>query len=252
MNLAAYSIRTILKYRKTSEHMNNYKLHFPILLLILTGSFNITNAQTKVGLKAGVNFSNVIMKDEKGDKASTQSLPGFVVGLTADIPVIADFYVQPGFLYADKGFKQKSGGYYGLATDFKVNVSYLEVPVHILYKPALAGGKLLIGAGGYVGYGTGGTWESSSDVLLDDIMMPGKGDVNFKNDFKDGEFGNYLYGKPLDYGASFLLGYEFLDKLVVQLNSQVGLRNLQPEFDGAKRDGKLKNTSFGITLGYKF
>ena len=237
---------------RQKDNMKNNKLYFLIFLFILVATFNITNAQTKVGVKAGVNFSNVIMENENGDKAATQSTPGTLLGLTFDIPITGDLYIQPAALYSRKGFKQQTGGFFGSATNLQVNVSYIEVPLNILYKPRLGAGNLLFGAGPYIGYGTGGKWKSDKDAVIGDITMGKKGDAVFKNDAIDGEFGTYLYGKPLDYGANFLAGYEFFHKLSVQFNAQVGLANLQPEYEGVKREGKLKNIGFGISLGYKF
>lgn len=150
------------------------------------------------------------------DKEDTQSMPGILLGLTVDLPVSSDFYIQPAVQYSKRGFKQKTGGYYGSATNFKVNASYAQLPVNFLYTPKLAGGKLLLGAGPYIGYGTGGTWKSDNVIAIGDIMTDDNGKVIFKDDFMDGEFGDYLYGKPLDYGANFLAGYEFLNKLSVQ------------------------------------
>jgi hypothetical protein len=48
------------------------------------------------------------------------------------------------------------------------------------------------------------------------------------------------------------VGYEFFDKLSVQLNAQLGIDDLTPEVDGAKREGKLKNKGYSISVGYKF
>ena len=231
--------------------MKNNKLYAPFFLLFLIATFNIANGQTKIGVRAGVNFSNATMDDQQGHKGETESIPGFHIGLTADIPIIGDFYVQPAALYSSKGFKQKGYGF-GFTNDFKVSVSYLEVPVNILYKPKLGIGNLILGAGGYLGYGTGGKWKSGSSVIIGDIQIEDHGDVIFKNDGAEGEFGSYLYGKPLDYGASFLVGYEVLSKYSIQFNSEIGLENLQPEYSGVKLKGKMKNKGFGISLGYKF
>jgi len=193
------------------------------------------------------------MKDENGKKAKTQSTPGIQLGLTVDIPVIADLYVQPAFLYSRKGFEQKTNGFYGSASDFKVKADYIEVPVTILFKPQLGIGHLLVGAGPYVSYGTGGNWTSGSSAAIGDIMVGDHGDVIFRNDAsKGGSIESYTYGRPLDYGAGFLAGYEFRRKLSVQFNAQIGLANLVPEFSGFERKDKLKNTNFGISAGYKF
>ncbi|WP_074488806.1 porin family protein [Mucilaginibacter polytrichastri] len=229
------------------------KLHLLILFSVLITTVNMANAQTKFGIKAGVNFTNVIMKDENGNKTNTQSMPGILLGLTVDIPVAGDFYIQPAAQYSRKGYKQETGGFYGSATNFKVNASYIEVPINLLYKPHLGTGNLLLGAGPYIGYGTGGNWKSENDAAIGDMIVGKKGDVIFKNNAMDGgDINSYLYGKPLDYGLNFLAGYEFFNKLSVQLGAQVGLANLQPHTDGVTREGKLKNSGFGISLGYKF
>lgn len=228
------------------------RLHIAIFLFILITASNITYAQTKVGIRTGMNFSNVLMEDENGDKNSTKSIPGFQIGLTVDIPIFSDFYLQPAALYSSKGFKQTDSWFSGSGNDLKVTVSYIEVPLNFIYKPQLGSGKLLFGAGPYAGYGTGGKWKSETNVTIGDIVIDNYGDAIFKNDIVDGEFGNYLYGKPWDFGANFLVGYEFFDKLSVQLNAQLGINDLKPEVDGAKREGKLKNKGFGFSLGYKF
>lgn len=231
--------------------MRKNKLFAPLFLFFLITTFNIANAQTKIGIRTGLNFSNANMKDEQGNEGETESIPGFHLGLTVDVPIAGDFYIQPAALYSSKGFRQKGEGF-GYSNDFKVTVSYLEVPVNLLYKPKLGTGNLILGAGGYLGYGTGGKWKSASGVLIGDIQIGDNGDVIFKNDAEKGEFGSYLYGKPLDYGASFLVGYELFNKYSVQFNSEIGLANLQTTYSGIKRKGKMKNTGFSISLGYKF
>jgi hypothetical protein len=239
------------KSLNVNARMKNVKLNLSVLLFILMA--NIVNAQTKVGVKAGMNFSNVIMDDENGNKINTQSTPGILLGLTVDIPVTGDLYIQPAVQYSRKGYKQDTGGFYGSGTNFKVNVSYIEMPVNLLYKPRLGTGNLLLGAGPYLGYGTGGNWKSDSNVAIGDMLIGNKGDVIFRNNALDGgDLNSYTYGKPLDYGLNFLAGYEFLNKLSVQLGAQLGLANLNPEVDGIQQAGKLKNTGFSISLGYKF
>jgi hypothetical protein len=232
--------------------MKNKKLHTLILLFSLAATVNMANAQTKVGVKAGMNFSNVRLNEENESKANTQSIPGVVLGLTVDIPVACDFYIQPAIQYSRKGYKQKTGGFYGTATNFKVNVSYVEVPVNILYKPCVGTGRLLIGAGPYIAYGMGGKWKSDNRVVMGDISIGNTGDVIFRNDAMDGgDINSYIYGKRLDYGLNFLAGYEFFRKLSFQLGGQLGLANLKPEVNGVKRTGKLKNAGFSISVGYQ-
>lgn len=213
---------------------------------------NISQAQVKFGVRAGVNFSKAILNSEEFGKPATDPKTGIVLGITADIPVHNDFYLQPAFLYADKGFILESN-YNSTATNkFVVTASYFEIPLTVLYKPQLGAGKLLLGAGPYIGYGTGGKWKSDIGFLVGDVVTSNHGDVIFRNDAVDGEYENYLYGKPIDYGATVTAGYEFLNHLAVQFNAQFGLANLQPKYDGRKQEGSLKNKSIGFSLGYKF
>lgn len=81
-------------------------------------------------------------------------------------------------------------------------------------------------------YGIGGKWKSDAGDI----------DVEFGNGDDDDV-------KPFDMGANLLFGYEFASKLSVQMNAQLGLLNLMPKGDS---DNSLKNTGFGISLGYRF
>ena len=115
-------------------------------------------------------------------------------------------------------------------------------------------GKLLIGAGPYVGFGTGGTWTSDSQVVVQgDIAIGNKGDLIFRNDgFDGGNLESYNYGRPVDYGAGFLLGYEHKSRIYLQGNTQFGIANLQSRYGNFKPKGSKRNSSFGIGVGYKF
>ena len=219
------------------------------ILGALVGASSFALGQTTVSVKGGVSFSNVIVKNEDGIKGETQSNPGIRLGVAVSIPLPFNLYLQPGIGFVEKGFKQDKGAYIN-AANFKVDVSYIELPVNLLYKPKIGNGRLLIGTGAYLAYGTGGSWHSDNNIVIGDIVTENRGKAIFKNDFMDGEFGNYLYGKPLDYGANFLVGYEFFKRLSVQFDAQLGLANLQPKFGDVKRNGSLKNRGVGFSIGY--
>lgn len=228
------------------------KISFLIVPVILFFSIKLSFAQVKLGVKAGVNFSKVSLSSTTSGKPAVDPKAGIVLGLTADIPVRGDFYLQPTLLYADRGYKLESNYMTDVTNKFDVSASYLEIPVLVLYKPQLGGRKLLIGAGPYIGYGIGGNWKSDVGFLVGDVVTSNHGDVVFKNDSVDGAYEQYVYGKPIDYGANFTLGYEFLSHLTAQFNAQFGLANLQPKYAGVKQDGSLKNKSIGFSVGYKF
>lgn len=235
--------------------MKSSKLYASICLLTLVTAVQISHAQTKISVKAGVNYSNIILEDGAGDQQETQSTPGLRIGLSVDVPIAGHFYIQPELMYSRKGFKQDDSWYAGLDNNFTVNANYIELPVNFLYKPTMGSGKLLLGAGPYLGYGTGGNWEAEEPVVIGDIIYDDHGDVFFTDDAFDGGGGgdSYAYGKALDYGANFLLGYEFFNKISAQFNIQLGLANLQPEYDdGTTREGVLRNIGYGFLLGYTF
>jgi len=210
-------------------------------------------SQVEIGIRAGANMSNATIKDANDNKADTKLNPGFHAGVTFDIPIADEFYVQPGALFSTKGYKMKDEGsvlgntYEGT---LKVTPSYIEVPVNFLYKPELGSGKLLLGAGPYVAYGIGGKWKL--DGSFNNSSASTDGDLEFKNDTKDASNDKQIYGKPFDAGANLLFGYEFANKLSFQLNGQLGLLNIVPKNDGDKPDAKMKNSGFGISVGYKF
>src|SRR5690606_26677699 len=91
--------------------MMSNKLHFAtacffILLFLLSLE---SYGQVRLGIRGGISLSNVSMVNYDGEKQSTASIPRFQIGLTLDIPLAADFYLQPAALYAGKGYKQDGG-----------------------------------------------------------------------------------------------------------------------------------------------
>lgn len=233
--------------------MENNKQYVLIFLLLLMATVTAAQAQTEVSIKGGAHYSKVVLEDEAGNRQEAQFTPGWHMGLSVDVPIGNNFSVQPGLFYTRKGFTQKDSWFAGSGNNFEVKANYLDLSVNFLYKPALGSGKLLFGTGPYAAYGLGGKWETDEEVVIGDIVIGDHGGVHFSNDAMDGGDGNsYLYGKPLDYGVNFLVGYEFFNKISAQFNVQLGLANLIPEYsDGTKRDGTFKNIGFGVSLGYK-
>lgn len=227
-----------------------------LLLVVLNAS-----AQIQWGIRAGANFSNVLAKDEKGNKQSTSLLTGFHAGITGDLNIARDFYIQPGLLFSTKGYKysQAEEGVTAIGSEMPY---YLEVPVNFLFKPQVGTGRLLAGVGPYISYGIGGNWKIEATEGSTSLSQKGK--LNFKNDitgaFLDstsngGAFGianTQTYGKPLDAGLSALLGYEFSQKFYFQANGQIGLLNIMPTVKGISSGYVQKNRQFGISVGYKF
>lgn len=194
----------------------------------------VSYSQTQFGIRAGVNFQNLNGKDSDGDKLENKMKTGFNLGVTADIPVVSpDYFVQTGLLFSTKGAKLDQAG-----SDDKLNISYLEVPITFLYKPMLGTGKLLLGVGPYIGFAVGGKM--------------GNQDLKFDNEISLQQ-ASEPYLKRFDAGGNILFGYEFSQKISAQLNAQLGLVNINPKIEGGlEGDATVKNTGFGVSLGYHF
>lgn len=215
------------------------------LALSLTALAFSSQAQDKTtfGVRAGANFTNMTGKDEDGEDLDDNKMKiGFSIGVNAEIPIAPEFYIQPGLLFSQKGYKWEVED----EDDVKFSASWIEVPINFVYKPTLGTGKLILGVGPYVGFGIGG--KIKQDGNDEEI------DIKFKSDVKADDLdGETTYLKPLDFGGNLVAGYEFSNKFSFQLNAQLGMANLFPKFEGNKPDEeKIKNVGFGLSLGYRF
>jgi len=200
-----------------------------------------------------LNYSNVTAKDRDGNKANTSPVPGVYLGIGVGIVLSDHFSFQPSIVYVKRGFKQPGSSHIGWGNDFEAKVSYVELPVDILYSPGIGPGKLLLSAGPYIGYGTGGKWTTSTNVLIGDIMIDEKGDIAFQNDKSYGkDMNTYTYAKPWDYGAHFRIGYEILNQYSLSFHIQQGIADLQPSWSDYKPESSIRNRSMGVTLSYSF
>ena len=215
------------------------KSKFIVLTAAITLFAFAAQAQNKTtfGVRAGVNFQNLNGDDINGDKLDDFKIKvGFHVGANAEIPIADEFYIQPGVLYSLKGTKVDAQG------DPKINISYIEVPINFLYKPELGDGHLLLGVGPYFAFGVGGKIKGDgADV-----------DIEFDKEVDTELQAVYTY-KRFDAGGNLLFGYEFSNKFSVQLNAQLGLVNIAPDIkSNPNSDLKIKNTGFGVSVGYRF
>jgi len=209
-----------------------------LLIALATTVFAIgAKAQnTTFGVRAGINFQNLTGDDGYGHKYDDKLKTGINLGLNAEIPIAEDFYVQPGLLFTTKGAKDK--------TYRKVNVrlSYLEIPINLMFKPELGDGKLLLGFGPYIGIAVGGSYTD---------LNGHKTQYKFANKVSTTEAGNGPYVRRMDFGGNFLAGYELSNKVSFQLNAQLGMSSIATKVEGSNR-AKVKNTGFGVSVGYRF
>ncbi len=201
---------------------------------------------TSFGIRAGVNFQNINGKDDAGDALENNLATRFHVGVQADIPIAPQFYFQPGLLFSTKGAKQETVIREQTVTS-DLNISYLELPLNFLFKPALGNGHLLLGVGPYLAYGIGGKAKYEGGGISDTQ------DVKFENNVTLLEATQAVYVRPFDAGANLFVGYQFGGGLFFQLNTQLGLLKINPEYGGISNDDSAyMNTGFGFSAGFGF
>ena len=194
-----------------------------------------TMGRTMFSVRGGVNFQNLNGKDADGDKLENKLKTGFHLGVDAAVPVAPEFYIQPGVLFSTKGAKSDDG-------DVTTNISYIEVPINLLYRPMLGTGHLVLGFGPYVAFGIGGNVDVDGN----------KTDIKFANEITVTEALSDPYMKRFDAGANIFFGYEFSSRIYTQVNAQLGLVNIKPEIQDIDDESTLKNTGFGLSVGYRF
>jgi len=202
--------------------MKKVLLSFAVMLMA-GASF----AQVKFGITAGPSFSSTTYKNplvNNGNKKTSDMLTGLRAGVTVDLPLADEFFIQPSLLYVGKGGKQENA----LGADVKTRLHYLELPLNFMYKPEVGTGNLFIGLGPYFSYALGG--------------KVGDNDIDFGSD-------NALQTKRMDAGANFQVGYELPMGLNFGLHTDLGLVNIN---GAGNDDNRVKNTSFGVSVGYKF
>lgn len=211
-------------------------------------------AQVDFGIVAGPNFQNMVGKDGDGDKITNGLLIGFHAGVNARIPIAPDFYFQTGLLLSQKGSRNNEGLVPVKAADDDYNtttrISYLDLPLHLLFRPEFGSGHILVGFGPYVGLGLFG----SQDVDYGGSVPTLEQKIKFKSEITDDEFWDmdFAYYKRFDAGADIFVGYEMNMGLWFRLNAQLGLLNMMPDIEGWDHESILKNTGFGLSVGYNF
>jgi Outer membrane protein beta-barrel domain len=190
-----------------------------VIFLFFAGSTLF--AQIDFGAKAGVSISNLKFSD--GD-ADTKSLTGLTLGAFAMYSISEQIQIHTGLIYTGKGcgFKIAAEDEFE-GEDPKINISYLNIPIHGVYKIPVGGGfsenHVLISAGPYLGYAMSAKATPS--------------EIGFNVNRLDLGF---------DVGAGFQFG-----KFLAQAQYSMGLSNIGADFEDSYT---AKNQTISITLGY--
>lgn len=235
-------VKILRSGKRTFDQMKTKSISILISLLLST-IFATAQFQKKIsfGLLGGVNIQNLYGQDANGEKLGNELILGFHAGVNVQILIVPEFYFQPGIMFSTKGTEKCKD-----LSPTKTNLSYIEVPFNFVYKTPVANGYLMVGLGPYIAFAIMGTEKTAigSESL--------KNDIEFKNVVEEVDPLTVPYYKSFDTGGNIFFGYEFAG-MFTQLNIQLGMVNINPEYKALPDDkSKIKNTGFGLSLGYRF
>ena len=211
-----------------------HKIIFSILvvsssLLSAQEGSNETDNREKfqIGLKAGLNFSNVY--DSNGEEFSADPKFGFAGGAFMCIPIGKYLGVQPEFLISQKGFKGQ-GSILGSKYNFTRTTTYIDVPLLFALKPSEFF-TLLAGP------------QFSYLINQRDVFTSSAFSYNQEQQFKQDNIRKNTFG--LVAGLDINIKHITLGaRMAWDLQTNAG--------DGTSSTPRYKNVWFQGTVGYKF
>jgi hypothetical protein len=200
-----------------------------ILALIFTALTSISFGQgMQLGLKAGVNFANVVGDDVEGAESKT----GFAGGLFFMYQFNKLFAIQPEAYYTMKGATDEQT-LAGETAEVTLSLDYIEIP--ILFKVLIPIENSPIRPSVFVGPYVG--FNSTAKAKLEYMGQSVEDDIE---DIKSTEFG-LVFGA----GLGFPVGQ---NELGVDFRYELGLTTL----DDSAENADIKNSVFNINAYFGF
>lgn len=223
------------------------KTKISFLAVILMSLTIFGNAQSyerskiSFAILGGVNFQSMNDKNA-ANNMDYQMITGYHIGVNAQIPIVPEFFFQPGLQLTTKGAKSTYG-----SISTTVHLTYIELPLNLVYKGLLGTGYVMVGFGPYFSYGIGGK------VLTKGESISSESKIEFTNTVEITDPITVPYYKPIDIGGNIFAGYEMAMGIFAQLNTQLGMVNIIPEDHRiGGNTSTIKHIGFGLSVGYRF
>jgi hypothetical protein len=202
-----------------------------IIIIILIANF-VSAQNTRLGIFGGP-VAATMFKKVGGEKHNSDYVMGATGGILLDVPMQRYGSFQPGLNYVGKNSKDEVVSSSGEHINTKTTLSYLELPLNVLFRIPASSGNVTVGTGVAAAVALGGTM-SSTGPMTNETKKLTFGD-NATNDFA-----------RYDFGINALAGYEFKNNFFVTLNYNIGIHRL---FVGGDPDDKLYNRYFALRIG---
>jgi hypothetical protein len=177
-----------LEYLKKTIAMKKILLAVPFLLISVY-SFG----QFSLGVKAGLNVNDVIIKDAPWGADGMKANIGFHVGVYGKLAISKKFSFIPELQFSQRGYKSTSA----TSSDARVNLNYLELPLLLSYSPVEF---LNIDLGPNFAYKlsavskSDGTSRNIDNIFEEDLDVGITGGLRFNVSEKISIVGRYYYG----------------------------------------------------------
>lgn len=179
----------------------------------------------KIGIKAGVSFTNMYVGDDITDN---QMKTSYHVGLFGKFPLTKGLSLQPELLYSNKGSKLNFGQQNG---EYRFNLNYIELPVLLSVN---VGENFHVNLGPYVGY-----------LTKADVTLLENGDFDDLQDVNENDFNRW------DLGAAAGIGFD-INKFTIGARYNLGFSELNKSTLMGQILPGSKNNAIYVSLGFAF
>jgi hypothetical protein len=210
------------------------------------------------GIKAGITcprisgINNGLQSLPNLSSTDDQALTSFYVGAVVNIPLntatSGHVLLQSGLSFVGKGGQSvvtNSNASLGDVT-IKRTISYIELPINLLVSLKAGTGRVLIGAGPYLGLAFSGQKQISSSGAVAQQLIAAGLPSNGTTSLQIGSGGDI---NTIDFGIGLSLGYQLHNGLSINIGSDIGLTNI----DSKANSGIVTtNQLVSVGLGYSF
>lgn len=197
--------------------------------------------ESSFGVRAGLNVANLHLS-AGGLSASLDSRASYHVGFAYQQPVlrVLPLYFETGLYLSGRGASVTAGDLdLDVEGKAKFNMLYLQVPAVVSWHFNIKSVSIQPAAGVYYGFGIHGKLKGDAAKvdLFKEISVP----------VEDGSVEGQVF-KRSDFGLRFGVGVTVMKHYYAGVGYDLGLLNISKD----SGEGKIKNGSFFISLGYNF
>lgn len=211
--------------------MKNFiKISLLSLVFALTANLDAQSLPISVGIKGGVNASNVSTKNYK-------SKVGYNVGITFDLNLPSHLAIMTGLEVTSKGSKIKDEN----SKDWQMNSTYLQLPIHLGYKMNLMPGMTAhFNLGPYLAQSIGGKTKGYDAIVNEAGEITGYQKWSIKT--SDNGIDKF------DWGLGIGVGVTMLNKVQIRAGYDHGMKNIVK----SKEAPKMRNRNVYASVGFLF